>query len=167
MLEAGEYDSNFVSNYVDVFIRDALKRVPGVADVQVFGAGRYSMRVWLDPNRLAARADGGRRGGRAARAERKRRGGNGRRCAGASGTDLSDQRSRGGRLREQNEFENVIVKSAPDGTLVRLGDVAAVELGAESYSSLLRFQGIEGVGFGVLALPTANALEIKQGSPRR
>ena len=52
----GEYDSNFVSNYVDVFIRDALKRVPGVADVQVFGAGRYSMRVWLDPARLAARA---------------------------------------------------------------------------------------------------------------
>jgi hydrophobic/amphiphilic exporter-1 (mainly G- bacteria), HAE1 family len=53
--EHGEYDPLFVSNYIDVFIRDALKRVPGVAEVQVFGEGRYSMRVWLDPVRLAAR----------------------------------------------------------------------------------------------------------------
>ena len=160
----GEYDSNFVSNYVDVFIRDALKRVPGVADVQVFGAGRYSMRVWLDPNRLAARAL---TAGDVVDALREQNvnvaaGMVGDAPARAGQTYQISVRA-AGRLREQNEFENVIVKSAPDGTLVRLGDVAAVELGAESYSSLLRFQGIEGVGFGVLALPTANALEIQRG----
>src|SRR4029450_9454599 len=68
-----------------------------------------------------------------------------------------------GRLREQAEFEDIIVKAAADGTLVQLRDVAVVELGAESYASSLRFQGIDAVGFGVLALPTANALEIQRG----
>jgi len=160
----GEYDSNFVSNYVDVFIRDALKRVPGVADVQVFGAGRYSMRVWLDPTRLAAR---GLTAGDVVDALREQNvnvaaGMVGDAPARAGQTYQISVRA-AGRLREKNEFESVIVKSAPDGTLVRLGDVADVELGAESYSSQLRFQGIEGVGFGVLALPTANALEIQRG----
>ena len=159
-----EYDSNFISNYVDVFIRDALKRVPGVADVQVFGAGRYSMRVWLDPTRLAAR---GLTAGDVVDALREQNvnvaaGMVGDAPARAGQTYQISVRA-AGRLRERNEFENVIVKSAPDGTLIRLGDVAAVELGAESYSSLLRFQGVEGVGFGVLALPTANALEIQRG----
>jgi HAE1 family hydrophobic/amphiphilic exporter-1 len=159
-----EYDSNFVSNYVDVFIRDALKRVPGVADVQVFGAGRYSMRVWLDPTRLAAR---GLTAGDVVDALREQNvnvaaGMVGDAPARAGQTYQISVRA-AGRLRERDEFENVIVKSAPDGTLVRLVDVADVELGAESYSSLLRFQGVEAVGFGVLALPTANALEIQRG----
>src|SRR5687767_10962904 len=162
--KSGEYDSNFVSNYVDVYIRDALKRVSGVADVQVFGAGRYSMRVWLDPVRLAARRL---TAGDVVDALREQNvnvaaGMVGDAPARAGQTYQISVRA-AGRLRERHEFENVIVKSAPDGTLVRLGDVAAVELGAESYSSLLRFQGIEGVGFGVLALPTANALEIQRG----
>ena len=56
--EQGEYDSLFISNYIDVYVKDALKRVPGVADVIVFGERKYSMRVWLDPSRLAARAYG-------------------------------------------------------------------------------------------------------------
>ena len=53
--EKGEYDSLFLSNYIDVYVKDALKRVPGVADVMVFGERKYSMRLWLDPQRLAAR----------------------------------------------------------------------------------------------------------------
>jgi HAE1 family hydrophobic/amphiphilic exporter-1 len=162
--KSADYDSNFISNYVDVFIRDALKRVPGVADVQVFGAGRYSMRVWLDPTRLAAR---GLTAGDVVDALREQNvnvaaGSVGEAPARAGQTYQISVRA-AGRLRERNEFENVIVKSAPDGTLIRLGDVADVELGAESYSSMLRFQGVEGVGFGVLALPTANALEIQRG----
>jgi HAE1 family hydrophobic/amphiphilic exporter-1 len=162
--KSAAYDSNFVSNYVDVFIRDALKRVPGVADVQVFGAGRYSMRVWLDPTRLAAR---GLTAGDVVDALREQNvnvaaGSVGDAPARAGQTYQISVRA-AGRLRERNEFENVIVKSGPDGTLIRLGDVADVELGAESYSSMLRFQGVEGVGFGVLALPTANALEIQRG----
>jgi HAE1 family hydrophobic/amphiphilic exporter-1 len=160
----GDYDPNFISNYVDVYIRDSLKRVPGVADVQVFGAGRYSMRVWLDPTRLAAR---GLTAGDIVDALREQNvnvaaGSVGEAPARAGQTYQVSVRA-AGRLRERNEFENVIVKAAADGTLVRLGDVAEVELGAESYSSLLRFQGVEAVGFGVLALPTANALEIQRG----
>jgi HAE1 family hydrophobic/amphiphilic exporter-1 len=159
-----DYDPNFISNYVDVYVRDALKRVPGVADVQVFGTGRYSMRVWLDPTRLAAR---GLTAGDIVDALREQNvnvaaGSVGDAPARAGQTYQVSVRATG-RLREQREFENVIVKAAPDGTLVRLRDVADVELGAESYASSLRFQGLDAVGFGVLALPTANALEIQRG----
>ena len=162
--KGADYDTNFVSNYVDVYIRDALKRVPGVADVQVFGAGRYSMRVWLDPTRLAAR---GLTAGDVVDALREQNvnvaaGTVGDAPARAGQTYQVSVRA-AGRLRERDEFENVIVKSARDGTLVRLREVASVELGAESYSTLLRFQGVDAVGFGVLALPTANALEIQRG----
>jgi HAE1 family hydrophobic/amphiphilic exporter-1 len=162
--ERAEYDTNFVSNYVDVFIRDALKRVPGVADVQVFGAGRYSMRVWLDPTRLAARSL---TAGDVVDALREQNvnvaaGSVGEAPARAGQTYQVSVRA-AGRLRERSEFENVIVKAAPDGTLVRLADIADVELGSETYSSSLRFQGVDAVGFGVLALPTANALEIQRG----
>jgi len=162
--KGADYDTNFVSNYVDVYIRDALKRVPGVADVQVFGAGRYSMRVWLDPTRLAAR---GLTAGDVVDALREQNvnvaaGTVGDAPARAGQTYQVSVRA-AGRLRERAEFEHVIVKSAPDGTLVRLSDIATVELGAESYSTLLRFQGVDAVGFGVLALPTANALEIQRG----
>jgi HAE1 family hydrophobic/amphiphilic exporter-1 len=146
--ERGEYDANFVSNYIDIYIRDTLKRVPGVADVQVFGVGRYSMRIWLDPTRLAAR---GLTAGDVGEAPAR------------TGQTYQVSVRAAGRLRERGEFENVIVKASPDGTLVRLGDVGSVELGAESYSSLLRFQGVDAVGFGVLALPTANALEVQRG----
>src|SRR5688572_29267986 len=131
----GEYDPLFISNYIDVYIRDTLKRVPGVADVTVFGVGKYSMRVWLDPARLAARQL---TAGDVVDSLREQNvnvaaGSVGEAPARAGQTYQISVRA-AGRLREQNEFENVIVKSAPDGTLVRLGDVAAVELGAESRS---------------------------------
>jgi HAE1 family hydrophobic/amphiphilic exporter-1 len=162
--EGGKYDPLFVSNYVDVYIRDALKRVPGVADVQVFGAGKYSMRVWLDPVRLAARQL---TAGDVVDALREQ---NVNVAAGSvgdsparAGQTYQMSVSAAGRLRESGEFENVIVKAGRDGTLIRLRDVGSVELGAETYSSLLRFQGIDAVGFGILALPTANALEVQRG----
>ena len=162
--EGGKYNPLFVSNYVDVYIRDALKRVPGVADVQVFGAGKYSMRVWLDPVRLAARQL---TAGDVVDALREQ---NVNVAAGSVGDSPAREGqtyqmsvNAAGRLRESGEFENVIVKAGRDGTLVRLRDVGSVELGAETYSSLLRFQGIDAVGFGILALPTANALEVQRG----
>jgi HAE1 family hydrophobic/amphiphilic exporter-1 len=162
--EKGEYDLLFVSNYIDVYIKDTLKRVPGVADVQVFGERKYSMRVWLDPVRLAAR---GLTAGDVVDALREQNvnvaaGSIGESPARAGQTYQISVRA-AGRLRESREFENVILKSGDDGTLVRLSDVGAVELGAETYSSLLRFQAVDAVGFAVLALPTANALEIQRG----
>src|SRR5688572_25358860 len=159
-----EYDSLFMSNYIDIYIKDALKRVPGVADVQIFGERKYSMRVWLDPVRLAARRI---TAGDVVEALREQ---NVNVAAGSVGDAPAREGQTyqisvraAGRLRERSEFENVIVRASTDGTLVRVRDVGSVELGAEQYSSLLRFQAQDSVGFAVLALPTANALEIQRG----
>ena len=162
--KGGEYDSLFVANYIDVYVRDALKRIPGVAEIQSFGGARYSMRVWLDPIRLAAREL---TAGDIVNALREQ---NVNVAAGSVGESPARKGQTyqisvraAGRLEERSDFENVIVKTARDGTLVRLADIGSVELGAESYSSLLRFQGLDSVGFGVLALPTANALDVQRG----
>src|SRR5215210_9097283 len=162
--ERGEYDSLFLSNYIDVYVKDALKRVPGVADVMIFGERKYSMRLWLDPTRLAAR---GITAGDVVNALREQ---NVQVAAGSIGDAPAREGQTyqisvraAGRLRESREFDNIIVKRGGDGTLVRLKDVGAAELGAETYASVLRFMGFDAVGFGVLALPNANALDVEQG----
>ncbi len=160
----GEYDPLFLSNYIDIYIRDALKRVPGVADVQIFGERKYSMRVWLDPNRLAARRL---TAGDVVNALREQ---NVNVAAGSVGDAPARQGQAyqmsvraAGRLREASEFQDVIVKAASDGTLVRLRDVGTVELGAETYSSQLRYQALDSVGFAIVSLPSGNALDIQRG----
>ena len=93
--EKGEYDSLFMSNYLDVYVKDALKRVPGVADVIIFGERKYSMRLWLDPLRLAARQlTAGDVVNALARTERQRRSRQRWRLAGTDRPDVSDERSR-------------------------------------------------------------------------
>ncbi len=160
----GEYDSLFLSNYIDVYVKDALKRVPGVADVMIFGERKYSMRLWLDPVRLAAR---GITAGDVVDALREQNvqvaaGSVGEAPARAGQTYQISVRA-AGRLRERAEFESIIVKAGERGSLVRLRDVGSAELGAETYASTLRFQGLDAVGFGVIALPTANALDVEKG----
>jgi hydrophobic/amphiphilic exporter-1 (mainly G- bacteria), HAE1 family len=162
--EQGEYDSLFLTNYIDVYVKDALKRVPGVADIFIFGAGNYSMRIWLDPVRLAARHLTASDVVNALREQ------NVNVAAGSVGDSPAPEGQTyqlsvraAGRLHERSEFDNIIVKAGNDGALVRLADVANVELGAESYGSVLRFQGRDAVGFGVIALPTANALDVNNG----
>jgi HAE1 family hydrophobic/amphiphilic exporter-1 len=159
--EKGEYDSLFLSNYLDIYVKDALKRVPGVGDVIIFGERKYSMRLWLDPDRMAARSITASDITGALREQ------NVQVAAGSLGQSPSapDQMYQlsvraVGRLREPAEFDNIIVKSGADGSLVRLKDVGRSELGAETYGSRLRFQGVEAVGFGVIQLPTANALDV-------
>ena len=162
--EKGEYDSLFISNYIDVYVKDALKRVEGVGNVQVFGERRYSMRLWLDPGKLASR---GITAGDVVNALREQ---NIQVAAGAIGQSPTrdDQRFQisvraAGRLHEPREFENVIIKAGDGGSLVRMKDIGTVELGAETYGSQLRFQGIDAVGFGVAQLPSANALDVERG----
>jgi HAE1 family hydrophobic/amphiphilic exporter-1 len=162
--ERGEYDALFLSNYLDVYVKDALKRVPGVSDVMIFGERKYSMRLWLDPGRLAARQL---TAGDVVNALREQ---NVQVAAGSVGATPAREGQTyqisvraAGRLRERSEFEDIIVKAGDDGTLVRLSDVGTAELGAESYASVLRFQGREATGFGVIALPTANALDVAAG----
>jgi HAE1 family hydrophobic/amphiphilic exporter-1 len=155
-----QYDSLFLSNYLDVFVRDSLKRIPGVADVTIFSERKYAMRVWLHPTRLASR------GLTAADVSAALREQNVQIAAGAIGQPPApgDQPYQisvraEGRLTEPAEFENAILKST-GGTLVRLRDVGRAEVGAETYASRLRFNGREAVGFGVAQLPTANALDV-------
>ncbi|MBW8896041.1 MAG: efflux RND transporter permease subunit, partial [Acidobacteria bacterium] len=159
----GAYDSLFLSNYIDVYVKDALKRVQGVSDVTIFGERKYSMRLWLDPDRLAARRL---TAGDVVNALREQ---NTQVAAGSLGQapapsgqmyQLSVRAL--GRLREAADFENIILKSGADGSLVRLKDVGRAELGAETYSAQLKFQGVEAVGFGVIQLPTANALDVER-----
>jgi hydrophobic/amphiphilic exporter-1 (mainly G- bacteria), HAE1 family len=161
--ERADYDSLFLSNYLDVFVRDAVKRVPGVSDVVIFGERKYSMRLWLDPDRLAAR------GLTASDVTNALREQNVQVAAGSLGQapapsgqmyQLSVRAI--GRLTEPTEFENIILKSGRDGALVRLEDVGRAELGAETYAADLRFQGLQAVGFGVTQLPTANSLDVER-----
>jgi len=160
----GDYDSLFISNYLDVYVKDAIKRVPGVADVVIFGERKYSMRIWIDPVRLAARQL---TAGDVVNALREQ---NVNVAAGSVGDAPAPEGQlyqlsvrAAGRLQEPRQFDDIIVKASNDGTLVRLQDVGHVELGAETYSSSLRFQGHDAVGMGVIALPTANALDVNNG----
>ncbi len=159
--EHGEYDSLFLSNYLDVYVRDALKRVPGVANVVIFGERKYSMRVWLDPVRLAARGITASDviGALQEQNVQVAAGGVGQPPS-RSGQDYQISVRAVGRLSEPSQFENIILKTGADGTLVRLRDIGRAELGAESYASNLRFNGHEAVGLAVAQLPTANALAV-------
>jgi len=155
------YDNEFISNYIDIYVKDALKRVPGVADVQIFGERKYSMRLWLDPARLAAR------GLTASDAVSALSQQNVQIASGQVGAQpaASNQMFQisvraVGRLVEPEQFNNIILKSGNNGSLVRLIDVGYAELGAEDYSARLRFNGYDGVGIGVTQLPTANAIAV-------
>jgi HAE1 family hydrophobic/amphiphilic exporter-1 len=160
--EKAEYDSLFLSNYLDIYVKDALKRVPGVSDVIIFGERKYAMRLWLEPDRLAARAITANDVVSALREQNVQVAAGSVGQAPAPAGQMYQLSVRAvGRLREPAEFENIIVKSGAGGALVRLKDIGRAELGAETYGSQLRFQGREAVGFGVIQLPTANALDVE------
>jgi len=157
----GRYTPLFMSNYLDVYVKDSLNRVPGVADVIVFGERKYSMRLWLDPVRMASR------GLTATDAVSALQEQNVDVAAGQvgqppikAGQEFQISVRAIGRLTEASQFENIILKTNSDGTLVRLKDVGRAELGAEDYSSDLVFNGREAVGLGVTQLSSANALEV-------
>jgi hydrophobic/amphiphilic exporter-1 (mainly G- bacteria), HAE1 family len=158
--DKGQYSNLFISNYVDVYVKNALKRVHGVGDIQIFGERKYAMRLWLDPVRLAARSLTPAEV-TAALSEQ-----NVEVAAGqvgqppTSGTQEFQISVRAvGRLTDPEQFDAIVIKSTPQG-IVRLSDVGRAELGAEDYSSNLEFDGIPVVGLGVQQLSNANALEV-------
>lgn len=157
----GEYDQLFLSNYAGLRIRDVLRRTPGVGDVLLMGAKDFSMRVWLDPDRLESV---GLTSSDVLAAVREQ---NVQVAAGSLGATPNepDQRFQyslrtQGRLKEAHEFEQLVVKTGEDGRLVRLGDVARVELGAENYATNVRLNGLPSVGLAIYQLPGANALDV-------
>jgi len=159
--ESGEYDSLFLSNYIDVYVKDAVKRVPGVGDAIIFGERKYAMRLWLDPSKMAQR---GLTATNILNALQEQNvlvaaGQIGQQPA-SNGQTFQFSVRAVGRLTEPSEFDNIILKTGTDGTLVRVKDVGRSELGAEDYGSILRFNGHEAIGLAVTQLPGANALDV-------
>jgi len=159
--EHDRYDSLFISNYLDLYVRDALKRVKGVGDVIIFGERKYSMRLWLDPARMASRKLTATDVLNALREQ------NVQVAAGQvgqppiqGGQSYQISVRAVGRLSEPAEFGNIILKTEANGNLVKLRDVGSAELGAEAYGSNLEFDGFSAVGLGLTQLSNANALQV-------
>lgn len=158
--DKNQYSDLFLSNYLDVYVKDALKRLPGVGDVVIFGERKYAMRIWLDPVKLAARDL------TAADVVNALQEQNVEVPAGQLGQPPSNPTQQFqitvnvvGRLTTPEQFDNVVVKSTPAG-MVQIKDIGYAELGAETYSSALRFNGVPAVGLAVEQLSDANALAV-------
>jgi len=156
------YDMLYLSNYAQLNVRDRLKRIDGVGDVQIFGAGSYSMRVWLDPEKLAALSM---TAGDVVRALREQ---NVQVAAGqlgappnaGSGAEFQLSINAPGRLTDEEQFRDVIVRSGEDGQITRLGDVARVELGANNYALRSLLDNKPAVAMPIFQRPGSNALEM-------
>jgi HAE1 family hydrophobic/amphiphilic exporter-1 len=156
----GRYSNEFISNYLDVYVKDALKRVPGVGDVNIFGERKYAMRVWIDPLKLAAYNLTATDVISALQEQ------NVEIPAGQLGQQPADTNQAYqipvrvvGRLSSPEQFENIILKSNANG-LILLKNVGHAEVGAEDYSSALEYNGHVAQGVGVLQLTSANALDV-------
>jgi HAE1 family hydrophobic/amphiphilic exporter-1 len=156
----GRYSPEFISNYLDIYVKDAIKRVPGVGDVMIFGERKYAMRVWLDPVRMAAR------GLTATDVVNALVEQNVEIPAGQLGQPPSDSKQAFqvpvrvvGRLTSPAEFDNIIVKNSTNG-LVLLKDIGHSVVGAEDYSTALKYAGRDANGIGVMQLSNANALDV-------
>ena len=153
------HDSPFVNNYVNVHLADTLSRVDGVGQVLVFSDLGYAMRVWLDPHRMRALGISVQDINAAIASQ------NVQAAAGSVGTEQASnymqfQIDTQGRLFTPEEFSAVVVKAGENGRLVRLGDVARVELGSEFYSGPARFRNHEAIAIAIFKLNDANALQV-------
>lgn len=160
----GTHDPVFISNYALLYVIDALKRVPGVGEVSLFGAKDYSMRIWMRPDKLAqfnlTPAD-------VANAIKEQ---NSQFAAGQFGQapmfnkqDFTYTVTTRGRFAEPEEFENIILRSGPKGDILRLKDVARIELGAQDYGLTVTCNGKAAIAIGVYLQPGANALSTTTG----
>jgi multidrug efflux pump len=154
------FDTIYLSNYATIYLRDALRRLPGVGDANVFGNRDYAMRLWVDPDRMSQREltvtdlvsavreqnalfSAGRLG----------------QAPSAPGTELTTPVVTQGRFEVAEQFERVIVRALPDGSAVHLSDVADVELGSESYDLQGRLNGKTATTIIIYLRPGANALQ--------
>lgn len=155
------YDNLYISNYADIYIKDELSRIKGVGKVSVFGSSSYSMRIWLDADKMANYNLSPSDITTAIQAQNLQ----------SPAGDLGDEPMKDkqmikitmktkGRLKDVHEFEDIIIKSLPTGAQVRLKDVARVELGAESYSFFSRVSQKNAAIITVSQLPEANAIDL-------
>jgi len=157
------YDALYLSNFATLNVKDRLTRIPGIGQVQVFGAGDYAMRIWLNPEKINER------GMNATEVINAIRGQNIQVSTGTIGgppyTDGANVQlpiNAKGRLTSPEEFNNVIIKRDENGVVTRLADVARVELAAQQYSMGSMLDNKEAAGIGIFAMPGSNALEISQ-----
>src|ERR1700744_2360519 len=163
-----KYDSLYLSNYATINLRDELSRVPGVGNVTVFGAGQYSMRVWLDPNKLQVRNLMPQDVIQAIQQQSQQV------TAGQVGAPPTPPGQAfqitlnvNGRLDDASQFENIIVKTGNNGDVTRVRDVGSVELGAQTYSQIFSLNRQPSVGIGVFQSPGANALDVEQAVEKK
>src|SRR5437868_7609829 len=163
-----KYDSLYLSNYATINLRDELSRLPGVGNVTVFGAGQYSMRIWLDPNKLQARGLMPQDVIQAIQQQSQQV------AAGQIGSPPTppDQAFQytlnvNGRLDDAGQFEDIIVKAGNNGDVTRVRDVGSVELGAQTYSQLFSLNKQPSTGIGVFQSPGANALEVEKAVEKK
>ncbi len=164
----GTYDNNFLSNYATININDAIARIPGVGQINLFGGSDYAMRVWLRPDRIAKLgitvpdivnainqqnqiSPAGQIGGPPA----------------APGTEYTYTVKTKGRLLDEEEFGNIVVRSNPDGSQVFLKDVARLELGTMLYNAIGRHNSGPAAVIAVFQIPGTNALQVAEASRRR
>jgi len=161
--EGGRYNTLFLSNYASLNIVDELKRLKGVGDVTIFGAQDYSMRVWLKPDRMAQLGLTSSEVAAAITAQ------NAQNAAGKIGQEPApnDQQlvytvTAKGRLLSEEEFGNIVIRSSGPGGLLRLKDIARIELGAYSYDQRVTLDGQPTIAMGVFLQTGANALEVAE-----
>jgi len=156
------YDSLYLANYATINLRDELSRLPGVGNVNVFGAGQYSMRVWLDPEKLKARSLNANDVVSALQDQSKEvTAGQVGMPPAPPGVDFQYTIDVEGRLTDVDQFANVIVKTGDNGQITRVRDVGRVELGAQTYSQTFTLSGKQSAGIGIYQLPGANALNVE------
>jgi len=155
------YDSLYLSNYANIRLKDEIARVPGVGTVLVFGAGQYSMRVWLDPNRMQARGLSTQDVIQSLQQQNEQV------TAGQIGSPpVASQQAFQytlnvlGRFSDAEEFADVIVKTGSGGEITRLRDVGRVELGAQTYGQIFMLDGKPAAGMAIFQAPGANALDV-------
>jgi len=159
LISDGKYDPLYLRNYANIRVKDQLARIPGVGQIRLFGGGDYAMRVWLDPNKIASR---GMTAGDVVRAVQEQ---NIQVSAGQlgaepikGGSDFLIAINAQGRLRTPQEFGDVVLKTGSNGEVVRLSDVAHIELGASDYTLRGQLDHYNTSIIGVFQAPGANAL---------
>ncbi|WP_035577405.1 efflux RND transporter permease subunit [Halomonas sp. TG39a] len=159
---SGEYDTLYLRNYVRLNVRDRLARLEGIGDAQIFGGGDYAMRAWLDPDRIAAR------GLTASDVVGAMREQNVQVSAGQLGaepiadSDFLTLINARGRLETVEEFGDIVLSRGDSGEILRLADVARLEMGAGDYTLRSQLDGNNAVGVGIFQAPGANALDIRE-----
>src|SRR6185369_4321930 len=155
------YDSLYLANYATINMKDALARLPGVGNVLVFGAGQYSMRIWLDPEKMHARSLVPQDVIQALQQQSVQvTAGQVGMPPAPAGQTFQYTINVAGKLTDTSEFANVIVKTGRAGEVTRLRDVGSVELGAQTYSQVFNLDGKPAAGLAIFQAPGANALEV-------